>query len=361
MPWPSIAVERLPGGAPRWVLGLFGAVLTGVVLWLASHVVLMLFAAALFAVFLRSLSDWTGTHLRVSQGWSLAIVVVFLAAACIGVVWLLAPQVAQQVDQFVEVFPQTYERLSSVLQRYEWGAWLLDRAADGANGDSGVLSSGVGLISGAFSLTIAAIVNSVLVLIIGLYLAAEASMYRRGFLVLVPPDHRERASEVLDASGEVLRGWLLGKVCSMAILGVMSFIGLVLLDVRLALTMAVLTALLAFIPNLGAILSVFPPVLLALADDPWKALYVLIFYVGLQNVEGMFLTPMIQRRTASLPPALLITAQLFMAAFFGSLGLLLAAPLGALGIVLVKMLYVEGTLGEPEPVAVSGGGAPSLA
>jgi predicted PurR-regulated permease PerM len=87
-------------------------------------------------------------------------------------------------------------------------------------------------------------------------------------------------------------------------------------------------------------------VLLAWADDPWKALYVVIFYIALQNVEGVVITPMIQRRTASLPPALLISTQLFMAAFFGSFGLLLAEPLGALGIVLVKMLYVEDTLGD---------------
>jgi predicted PurR-regulated permease PerM len=260
--------------------------------------------------------------------------------------WLLVPQVARQVDQLVEVFPQTLERFTAVLRQYEWGAWLLDRASDGANGDTGVLSSGVGWVGGVFSSSIAAIVNFALVLIIGLYLAAEARMYQRGLLRMAPPAKRERAAEVLDASGAALRGWLLGKVLSMTALGVLSFIGLVILDVRLALTMAVLTALLAFIPNLGAILSVIPPVLLAWADDPWKALYVVIFYIALQNVEGVVITPMIQRRTASLPPALLISTQLFMAAFFGSFGLLLAEPLGALGIVLVKMLYVEDTLGD---------------
>lgn len=354
MNWPSISFESFPRGAPRWVPWLIGAVLLGVVFWLASNVSLMLFAAVLLAVFLRGLSDWTSRHLPVSQGWALATVVVFLAASSIAVFWILAPQVAQQVDQLVEVFPQTYQRFTNVLQRYAWGAWLLDRTSDGVNGDSGVLSSGVGLVGGAFSTTIAAIVNFALVLIVGLYLAAESAMYRRGFLTLVPPENRGRAAEVLDACGEVLRGWLLGKISSMAILGVLSFIGLVLLDVRLALTMAVLTALLAFIPNLGAILSVIPPVLLALADDPWKGLYVLIFYIVLQQVEGMLITPMIQRRTASLPPALLITTQLFMAAFFGSIGLLLAAPLGATGIVLVRMLYVEDTLGEPAPEEAPG-------
>lgn len=354
MQWPAISLESSAAGAPRWLLWFIGAAVTGVVLWLASHVILMLFAAVLFAIFLRGLSDWAGSYLRVSESWSLVSVLVFLAAVSIGIVWLLAPQVARQVDQFVEVVPQTYERFTNVLLQYEWGAWFVDRAAEGVSGDSGVLSSGVDLVGGAFSSTIAAIVQTTLIVIIGLYLAAEAGMYRRGFLALAPPARRDRASEVLDASGAALRGWLLGKVCSMAILGVLSFIGLVLLEVRLALTMAVLTAVLAFIPNLGAILSVIPPVLLALADSPWKALYVLIFYIALQNVEGMFLTPMIQRRTASLPPALLIATQLFMAALFGSFGLLLAEPMGALGIVLVKMLYVEDALGEPVAVVVPG-------
>lgn len=356
MRWPSISLaEEFPAGAPRWVPWLAAMTLIAVVFWFASQVILLLFAAVLFAVFLRALTAWTARHLRLSEGWSLATVILLLAAGCIGVAWLLAPQIARQVDQFVDVFPQTYERFTAVLRRYDWGAWLLNRTSQGVAENSGVLSSGVGLVGGAFSLTIETIVNFALIVIIGLYLAAEARMYRRGFLALVPPERRARAEEVIDAGGEALRGWLLGKILSMTLLGVLSFIGLVLLDVRLALTMAVLTALLAFIPNLGAILSVIPPVLLALADDPWKALYVLILYIVLQNVEGMFLTPMIQRRTASLPPALLIITQLFMAAFFGSFGLLLAAPLGALGIVLVKMLYLEDQLGEQAEAPVSGG------
>ena len=113
--------------------------------------------------------------------------VVFLTAVCAGLTWLLAPQVARQVDQLVDVFPQTLNRFTAVLRQYEWGAWLLDGASDGANGDSGALTSGVGLVSGVFSSSIAAVVNFVLVLVIGLYLAAEARMYQRGLLRMAPP------------------------------------------------------------------------------------------------------------------------------------------------------------------------------
>lgn len=358
MRWP-IFVQEFPGSAPRWVPWVFGALLTGIALWLASHVILMLFSAVLFAVFLSGLSHWTSDKLHLSQNGALAAAVLFLVGASIGLAWMLVPQVAQQVDQLVPLVPQTFQSFTQVLQRYEWGVWLVEQASDGINGDSGMLSSGVGLVGSVFSSTVAVIVNSALILIIGLYLAAEAGSYRRGFLTLVPPAKRDRAAEVLRAGGKALRGWLLGKLCSMASLGVLSFIGLTLLDVRLALTMAVLTALLAFIPNLGAILSVIPPVLLALADDPWKALYVLIFYIVLQNVEGMLITPMIQRQTASLPPALLMTTQLFMAAFFGAFGLLLAEPLCALGLVLVKMLYVEDTLNEPVSAVAAGSDGPA--
>jgi predicted PurR-regulated permease PerM len=175
-------------------------------------------------------------------------------------------------------------------------------------------------------------------------------MYRQGVIDLLPLRKRGRADVVLHACREVLQGWLFGKICSMASLGILSFFGLVLLEVRLALTVAVITAGLAFIPNIGAILSLIPPVLLALADDPWKALYVLIFYIALQNVEGVIITPMIQRKTASLPPAILMATQLFMAMFFGLFGLFLAEPLAAVGIVLVRMLYVEDISGKATAV-----------
>jgi len=124
-----------------------------------------------------------------------------------------------------------------------------------------------------------------------------------------------------------LQGWLVGTLFSIVFLLVLSFIGLLLLDIDLALAQAMLTGLLTFIPNFGPVLSVIPPMAIALLDAPWKSLAVLVFYIILQQVEGALLTPLVMAQQVSLFPAFTLLAQVFFATFFGFLGLFLALPL----------------------------------
>ncbi len=315
------------------------------ILWLAAEVLLLLFAAILLAVFLRAASAWLRGHSPLPERWALPVTVVALSVIVAAVVWLLAPQVADQVDRLAETLPPLIREHTESLKKYEWGKWLVSEAPPSSEllGNMGRLIERVGLF---FTSTIGVIVNFVLILVIGLYLAAEADRYQEGIVLLLPASKRARAREMLTVLGSTIKGWLLGQCFSMFFLGLSAFIGLSLLGVPLALTLALLTGLLTFIPNLGAFISVIPPALLALTQSPLSALYVLLFYVALQNIEGNFVTPMVMRSVIRLPPALLITSQLILALLFGFFGLMLAAPLVAVGMALLKLLYLEDVLGE---------------
>ena len=107
-----------------------------------------------------------------------------------------------------------------------------------------------------------------------------------------------------------------------------------------------IAALLDFIPNFGPILALIPAALFALLQGPTQVLYVVVLYGAIQTVEGYVLTPLIDRTTVKLPPALTLTAMVVAALLFGWLGLLLAAPAAAALMVLVQMVYVEDILGE---------------
>ncbi len=160
--------------------------------------------------------------------------------------------------------------------------------------------------------------------------------------------------EVLGALGYTLRWWLVGRFLTMAVNGLFSGIGLWLLGIPLALGLGLLTALLNFVPNIGPILSMIPAVLLALAEGPDKALYVLVLYLVLQNLEGFVLEPLVQQCTVALPAAIVIGSQVLLGVLLGSLGVLLATPLIACLFVLVKLLYVRDTLGDTIDVAGEG-------
>ena len=134
----------------------------------------------------------------------------------------------------------------------------------------------------------------------------------------------------------------------MIVAGGFTWLGLWALGVPLAGLLATIIGLLNFIPVLGPVIGGIPAVLLAMTEDPMLGLWVVGLIIAVQTIEGNFLTPMVQSRTADLPPALLLIVQVLTGALFGLLGVALAAPLSALGLVLVRRAYVEGWL-EREP------------
>lgn len=326
------------------------AVLALLALFYAIDVLLLVFAGVLVALFLRALSDWISEHTPLSARWSLALVVLALAGLVALGLWLGGTRLAGQVDELKEKLPRAIEELKEWLEKTGWGRTLLDRlpATDELIPRRRDLLSRVG---GAVSSTLGWLGDGLVVMFIGLFLAAEPGIYVNGLVRLVPRGRRERAREVLRAVGSTLRYWLLGKILAMALIGVVTTVGLWLLGLPLALTLGVLAALLTFIPNIGPVLSAVPAVLLALTQSPTRALYVVLLYIGVQVVESYLITPIVQRRTVSLPPGLTLTAQVLAGVLLGAMGLVLATPLAAALLVLVQMLYVQDVLGDPVSVA----------
>lgn len=311
----------------------------------AVDALLLAFASILLAVFLRGLADWLHERTNIGKGFSLAIVGVSLVIFLVGSIYLLAPDVADQIKELQRQLPESFNKLRGTLENYNWGRLILQRIPDMNQSvpEGGAALSQVGKV---FSSTFGVLINFFIFLLLGIYLAAEPKLYVEGFLKLFPQNRRERAREVLAAIGETLRWWLVGKFCSMLIIGVATTIGLRLLGIPLSLTLGLFAALLTFIPNFGPIIAVIPAVLLALANNPISALYVLLLYYGIQFFESYLITPNIERHTVELPPALTISTQLILSFLVGGLGLVLATPLVAVFIVLVQMLYIEDVLGD---------------
>jgi predicted PurR-regulated permease PerM len=123
----------------------------------------------------------------------------------------------------------------------------------------------------------------------------------------------------------------------MATIGVVSFIGLMILGVPLALANALLAGLLEFIPNIGPILSVIPPMAVAVLADPWKPVAVLALYLLIQQFEAYLLVPFVMRRQVSLLPAFTLLSVVIFGTFFGFLGVFLSVPL----VIVVKIWVNE--------------------
>jgi predicted PurR-regulated permease PerM len=196
------------------------------------------------------------------------------------------------------------------------------------------------------SSTFAVFAGIILIVFLAIYIAAEPDVYHGGLMHLFPHHARKRAGEVLSAMATVLRRWLVTQLIAMLVIGTITTVVLLALDVKAAFALGALAGLLEFVPTIGPLLSAIPAVAMGFLDSPDKALAVAIAYGAIQFLENHLLIPLLMKGGVNLPPALTVVSQALMAMLFGFLGLMVAVPLLAAILVPVKMLYVEGVVGD---------------
>jgi predicted PurR-regulated permease PerM len=178
-------------------------------------------------------------------------------------------------------------------------------------------------------------------------------VYVRVILRLIPLSRRDRVQEVLYETGHMLWRWLVGRLLAMLVVGVLTTLGLWLIGVPLAPALGLLAALGEFVPNIGPFLAFVPAVLLAMTESVTRGLAVVLLYLILQVFESYVLTPLVEKHSIELPPALTIAVQVLLGVLLGAVGLALAVPLAAVAMVFLQRLYVEDTLGDSMAVTPS--------
>ena len=354
---PGIASERRTAADYRArarfaILTTLGATLALLVLWRLADVWLLVFGGVLLAVALRGLGETLAARTPLSTRPATGLVAALLVALALGGLLALGPTFADGIEQLRRSLPTAIERLGAFAAQYPWLESSLSRlrgAVDqGGSGSQllGRLDSLVSTAIGVFSGLVGALTGLLLVAIVGLYGALSPRDYTGPFAALFPSPRVPRVRELLGALATALRWWLLGRLASMALVGVLSGIGLLALGVPSAFTLGTIAALLSFVPNIGPIAATVPAVLAGLTVSPDTALYVIALYLAVQVIESYLITPLIQQRVVALPPATVIVVQLAFGALFGMLGLLFATPIAVVAMVLVQALWVRDRLGK---------------
>lgn len=309
--------------------------------WQMRHILILVFGGVLVGVILSLIARPLHEKLRIPETPALLLALLILVAIIGGAMWLFGGEVLRQVQILREELPQAW----AALER-----WLapsgLDDAVEGIGEGQGIISR-----VGSFAMSVGSgIADAVLVLFAGVYLAAQPKLYRTGVLKLLPEGRRPLVGQAMDDSGEALRRWLKGQLTAMALVGLLTGLGLWALGVPAALTLGIAAALLDFVPFVGPILAAVPGVLIAFIQSPELALWTVGLYVVIQQLEGNVISPLIQQRAVDLPPALLLFSLVAGGFLFGFAGVLLAAPLTVVLFVLVKRLYVREALNTPTPL-----------
>lgn len=313
------------------------AFLYGIDVWI------LWFAGVLLAIVLHSLTKIVSKYARISHAWGLTVVTLTVVAILGGLFWFLGATISNQTDKLVQDVPRAWQQVEDKLQQQKWGQLLL---GERSNAQQSLKEQAPKQVGSAVKLTLNLLGGFVLVFFVGLLMAVDPKPYRNAILHLVPHRKKKRAAEVLNALYVTLQRWLFGKLLSMISAAIITTIGLWLLKVPLALTLGILAGVGEFVPNFGPIIAAIPAVLLAMLEDPMKALWVILLYIGIQTVQSYFITPFVEEKAVDLPMALIIVVQVLFGALFGVLALVFATPLAAVGLVLIKMLYVEDVIGD---------------
>lgn len=308
-------------------------------------VVLILFAGVLLAVLIDGVARWLSRISPLSRTMSVAVVLACMIVLIAAAGWFLGPRIAEQGIALTERMPESMAKAKDWLRQFGWGSYIAERLPDSL---SAVLPDGVPMqaASTVFSSVFGVLPNVFIILFVGIYLAIDPHLYINALVKLVPGNHRPRAREVLAAVGTGLGYWLAGRISSMAIVGVLTAVALMVFGIPLALTLGLIAAIFSFVPYIGPIVAIVPALAVALGEGSQALLTVLAIYAGVQFAESYVITPLIQKQAISMPPALLISSQAILGVLAGIVGVAVATPIVVVIVIFVQTLYVNDVLGE---------------
>lgn len=192
---------------------------------------------------------------------------------------------------------------------------------------SGLLSSGGGLIGGVVS----GVSTFVIALIFSFYILMQkeklARQGRQVIYALLPPQRGDRMLEVLRLSSRTFSSFLSGQCLEACILGTLFVVAMTIFRMPYALLVGVLIALTALIPIVGAFIGCGVGALLIAIDDPWKALWFIVLFLVLQQVEGNLIYPHVVGSSVGLPSIWVLSAVTLGGSLMGILGMLIFIPL----------------------------------
>lgn len=338
------------GDLVRAALTVLFVVVVFQLIWSARLLVLTAFLGVLFGLSAARATDWICARVPLKRP-AVAAMVVFGATLLLALIFAWSfPTLVEQSQELRTKLPEAaanFEQWIAVRQPQ-----LLDAVAPAtADGSSRLVAAlqehAPALTDFAFGIVqsaVTVIAGLVMVVFLALYIAAEPDTYRRGILLLVPIEHRERIGTVLTALGSALRTWFATQLIAMVVIGVVTTIVLAIIGVRGALPLGVIAGIFEFIPNIGPMLSAIPAILMGFVDSPQQAGIVVIVYWGIQFLENNLLIPYLMKEQLDLPPALTLITQVVMAFVFGFLGLFVAIPMLAVIVVAVRAFWVEDDL-----------------
>jgi len=327
-----------------WVLPLIGLFFTQYI-----SILLVIFLAVLLSTFLSPMVNAL-ERLHINRGVSILLAYIVILGVVAFVARLAVPLFTGETQRLANTLPSDIQRIAGPLKQFGVTIPGSNGGGSGSFSIKSLFASGAGKsaatsgASTAFGLAFSVGQNVVFllsILVMAFFLTVRRTFTADFVGVLAPPDYRRRAATILSQMGERMGHWAIGQIIIVIYYAVAFSVGLTLLHVPYAFSIAVITGLLEIIPFVGGFIGLLLAILVAATVSPITIVWVIIMYLIITNVEAHILVPLVYGRAVHLHPFLVVAALLFGAEAFGLLGALIAVPLAAALQVGVENLYIK--------------------
>jgi len=318
------------------------------------------FLGVILAYLLLPLVNWLEGHApRLLRRWGLArplaILLVYLTGLGLvaGLLTVFIPTMLEQATLLADAAPGLVGRLEGLLSHdlVELLERIPPEIADAVNANLQTAASaaldavqaGVGATLRTLFQTVSFIFGIIIVPFWLFYVLNDESKVRSSFYSLIPEGAREDVQCIMHIIDRVLGAYLRGQMLLCLAVGMMSMVVLLAFGIREALLLGTLAGILEIVPYLGPVLGAVAPVLIALGNDPMQAVWLAVAFVGIQQVENIFLVPRISGSAVRFHPAAVMVVVVIGSEVAGVTGLLLAVPFSAVVRDVFRYLYLRTT------------------
>jgi predicted PurR-regulated permease PerM len=288
----------------------------------------------------------------------IAILLLYASVAGIGtgLGFLVVPDAADEIQQFSDTLPDTIEdvrtRIENWYEEYipaehheRVDGWLEDAGDAAADWAAGLAPQAVAFLGSTFAILIGYLTIPVWLF----YTLKDHPRGVRSFIGMFPPEWRHDVRNSLGIIDAVFKNYIRAMLLQGFIIGVMSYIALDLLDVNYPIGLAIIAGATEMIPIIGPIIGAIPAILVAIAQDPLKGLWVALAFLVIQQIENNFIVPKIQGDFLRLHPGVIIVLLVVAGAVGGFWYVLFVVPVAAMARDLYQYAYLR--LGDTAPDA----------
>ncbi|GAF07125.1 hypothetical protein JCM16418_1114 [Paenibacillus pini JCM 16418] len=284
------------------------------------------------------------------HGWKrpISIITIYLVFAGLIVLFsiLVWPTLQEQVVNFANNAPFFVEGLQKQLQALQHNRFLSKIIPSESEITSRVTEYAndlIASITNSISNFISVISNVVVILatvpIVLYYMLKESSKLTPFLLLLLPRRFRKEGKEAINEIDSALSGFIVGRVILNLILGVLMYIGFLIIGLKYSLLLAILSAILNLIPYVGAIIATVPVVIVGFIDSPSVAIWSLVVIIVAQQIQDNLLSPIVYGKQLDIHPLTTVILLLIGVDVFGILGVILAIPVYMIAKIAIVHIY----------------------